>query len=152
MEQPLSYKVLVASLVLIVSCTGVGFWWGFNQGVRYWGVLDSVAFANISTAQVNRLQSGNPEDIDKVISLFDIYINSGIDSFYWYSENGNKYIGELFYKGYEASLVKSMKNIATYRMGNPEKDISSFLSGEAKESYIDKFVKREAVVEVMTEK
>jgi len=148
----LPYKTILVTGALITFSAVLGAWWGFKQGQQYGSALESVAFAHISTAQIKRLKSGGPEDIENVISLFDIYINHGVDRFYWYTKNGNKQVGEFFYKGYEKSLVKAMKGIASFRVVNPEKDISDHLSGEAKQAYVDGYITREAVIELMADK
>ena len=137
-------------MVVLTSLSSA--WFGFKQGAKYSSASEYLALAAISTAQVNRLKSGNKEDINNVVSLFDIYINHGVDQFYWYSENGNKYIGDLFYTGYESSMVDSIKIIASHRSRDPEIDVSSSLSGEVKDSYVDGYIIRKSVIGVISGK
>lgn len=147
-----SRKNIFVFLPIFVFTSLLCVWWGFSQGVRYGGTLESVAFANISTAQIKRLQTGDPKEIEKVTSLLDSYVSHGIDQFHWYAENGYQLIGDLYYDGYEGSLVKSMKNIAKFRVENPEEDFSGALSGEIKEEYIERYTNRKILVEVISDK
>ena len=146
------YKTIIICSLLIACSAVSGAWWGFKQGQEYGSVMESVSFAHISTAQVDRLESGNRKDIERVIELFNLYINHGVDRFYWYAEHGNKHIAGLFYEGHEEILIRSMKGIATFRASNPEKDFSSGLSGLAKENYLEAYRNRKAVIEIFEAK
>lgn len=141
-------KEYVFHFLILVTSFGLGSWWGFWEGVKHGGALEKVAFAHISTAQIERLENGAREDIDSVIGLFEIYVDSGIDQFLWYSESGVKYMGSLISPDYESQMTKSVKEIAKYRAENPENDISDYLSSaEKREEYLDAYYMRQALVE-----
>ncbi|WP_123636840.1 hypothetical protein [Marinimicrobium koreense] len=142
-------KIAFYALLLSVVCSGLGAWWGISQGVKHGVALDAVAFSAISTAQIKKLESGDPEDIEEVVSLLELYIDHGLDQFAWYGEHGNPYVSELIFSDYEASMIRGVRHAAKYRAGNPEKDVSEMLSDRLRSEYDEAYIKRKSVVEVM---
>ena len=145
----MNFKIAFSVLFLSVVCSGLGAWWGISQGVKHGVALDAIAFAAISTAQIEKLKSDDPEDIEDVVSLLEFYIDHGLDQFAWYGEHGNPYVSELIFSDYEASMIRNVRYAAEYRAVNPEKDVSEMLSDRLSSEYDEAYIKRKSVVEVM---
>ncbi len=137
----LKYGVFTLALIGI---TVFSTWIGFKKGLEHGGAIEATSLGAISTAQISRLESGTQEDIDNVIALFEIYVNHGLDQFYWYSEYGNSFWANFVTDNYEDKMLTSVKIIAQYRKKNPESELMKKINNET-------YMKRKAIVDVLTE-
>ncbi|MDO6568153.1 hypothetical protein Q4561_13860 [Alteromonas sp. 1_MG-2023] len=118
-------------------------WYGYWKGVEHGGALETTALGALSTAQIKRLKSGTPDDINAVIGFFEYYVDHGLNQYNWYDENGSKFWGNLLANDYEESLIRSAKLVAIYRAENPENTMIESI-------YPVDFAKRKQAVEKLT--
>lgn len=131
-------------ILLLVGVSIFSTWFGFKKGLEHGAAIEATSFGAISAAQIARLKSGRQEDIDNVISLFEIYVDHGLNQFYWYRENGSSFWGDFVVDEYNSSMQSSAKRLAQYRRDNPENELMKDIDNES-------YVQRKAVVEVLTE-
>ncbi len=115
-------KVKYIAIALAAAAAGfcLGVLYGFNQGVNNYAALESVLVGYINTAQVNRLESGNSEDIKNVRGYLLIGVDHGLRQYSWYQEKGNHLLSNLLLSDHVSVLEKSAGKLAAFRSQNPE--------------------------------
>lgn len=107
----------VAIIAFIASISFIGgAFYGLNEGVRNYSLLERVAIGALSRHQLAALEKGKPEYVTHALEL---NIDAAIDRYSLYQTDGNKILSEYFFPGHTGNLERYIDALAKYRSEHP---------------------------------
>ncbi|MEW8382921.1 MAG: hypothetical protein AB2689_05205 [Candidatus Thiodiazotropha taylori] len=107
-------------IITAASFSALGFacgtYYGFKEGINNLGLLEQIAQGALSRHQLASIETKN---LENVVHLFELNIDSGLHRYVAYQESGNKFLSEHFMPEMTSSLDSYVDLMAEYRKDHP---------------------------------
>lgn len=109
-------SLIITAIIFSVLGFAGGTYYGFKEGIKNLSLLEQIVQGALSRHQLASIEKGN---LESVVHLFEINIDSGLHRYVMYQESGNKMLSKHLMPEMTSSLEEYVDLMAEYRKAHP---------------------------------